>query len=163
LRKIVAVTLLIIVVLLTGCAVQDASHAVMSAYALHANGAVLLNGIPTHPNNRAAINSGMYGGYLYRTKNDIEKIAITHGDRLYFKEVPKSEQSKYDAAKEAAFYKELPEAMTTVYGLQVLTSVVLEGLPFYSNNAEALAAGMPVNMLYRTGGDPDYICIVHGE
>jgi hypothetical protein len=35
------------------------------------------------------------------------------------------------------------------------------GLPAYANNAAAIAAGLVAGKLYRTGGDPDQICIVH--
>jgi Collagen triple helix repeat (20 copies) len=33
--------------------------------------------------------------------------------------------------------------------------------PIYANNAAAVAAGLPVGMFYRSGGDPDSISIVH--
>lgn len=34
-------------------------------------------------------------------------------------------------------------------------------VPIYANNAAALAGGLVVGDLYRTGGDPDPVCIVH--
>lgn len=34
-------------------------------------------------------------------------------------------------------------------------------LPVYANNRAAVAAGLPVGSLYRTGTDPDQVCIVH--
>ena len=34
-------------------------------------------------------------------------------------------------------------------------------LPVHANNAAALGAGMIAGQLYRTGGDPDPVCIVH--
>lgn len=34
-------------------------------------------------------------------------------------------------------------------------------LPTYANNAAALAGGLVAKDLYRTGGDPDLVCIVH--
>lgn len=34
-------------------------------------------------------------------------------------------------------------------------------LPVYANNAAAVAGGLPVGAFYRTGGDPDQVCIVH--
>jgi hypothetical protein len=34
-------------------------------------------------------------------------------------------------------------------------------LAVYSNNAEALAGGLLVGQYYRTGADPDVVCIVH--
>ena len=33
--------------------------------------------------------------------------------------------------------------------------------PIYANNAAALAGGLTVGTVYRTGGDPDVIAIVH--
>ena len=38
---------------------------------------------------------------------------------------------------------------------------VVFALPIYISNAAALAGGVPVGACYRTGGDPDVICIVH--
>jgi hypothetical protein len=34
-------------------------------------------------------------------------------------------------------------------------------LAAYANNAAALAGGLVAGDLYRTGGDPDTVCIVH--
>ena len=38
---------------------------------------------------------------------------------------------------------------------------VRSGLPVYANNAAALADNLAVGEFYRTGGDPDTICVVH--
>jgi len=35
------------------------------------------------------------------------------------------------------------------------------GLPVYANNAAAVAGGLTVGAFYRTGGDPDLVCVVH--
>lgn len=35
------------------------------------------------------------------------------------------------------------------------------GVPEYANNAAAIAGGLTKGSLYRTGGDPDALCIVH--
>jgi len=37
----------------------------------------------------------------------------------------------------------------------------LESLPAYANNAAAIAGGLKVGDFYRTGGDPDVVCVVH--
>lgn len=37
----------------------------------------------------------------------------------------------------------------------------LSSLPIYVNNAAAVGGGLVVGSLYRTGGDPDLVCIVH--
>lgn len=34
-------------------------------------------------------------------------------------------------------------------------------LPAYANNTAAKAGGLKVGDVYRTGGDPDLICVVH--
>jgi hypothetical protein len=34
-------------------------------------------------------------------------------------------------------------------------------LPIYANNAAAVAGGLAVGDFYRTGGDPDLVCVVH--
>lgn len=35
------------------------------------------------------------------------------------------------------------------------------GLPDYANNAAAIAGGLTAGAFYRTGGDPDLVCVVH--
>jgi len=35
------------------------------------------------------------------------------------------------------------------------------GLPVYANNAAAVAGGLTAGAFYRTGGDPDLVCVVH--
>jgi hypothetical protein len=35
------------------------------------------------------------------------------------------------------------------------------GLPQYANNAAAIAGGLTAGAFYRTGGDPDAVCVVH--
>jgi hypothetical protein len=35
------------------------------------------------------------------------------------------------------------------------------GLPAFANNAAAVAGGLSVGAFYRTGGDPDTVCVVH--
>jgi len=47
----------------------------------------------------------------------------------------------------------LNDANTVVYRL-------LE-LPVYANNAAAISGGLTAGMYYRTGGDPDLVCVVH--
>jgi hypothetical protein len=34
-------------------------------------------------------------------------------------------------------------------------------LPVYANNAAAVAGGLVAGDFYRTGGDPDTVCVVH--
>lgn len=34
-------------------------------------------------------------------------------------------------------------------------------LPAYANNAAAIAGGLSAGDFYRTGGDPDTVCVVH--
>lgn len=34
-------------------------------------------------------------------------------------------------------------------------------LPVYANNAAAVAGGLAAGALYRTGADPDPVCVVH--
>lgn len=39
--------------------------------------------------------------------------------------------------------------------------MVLTGVPVYANNAAAISGGLVVGALYRTGANPDPLCIVH--
>ncbi|MBF0497704.1 MAG: hypothetical protein HQK58_14200 [Deltaproteobacteria bacterium] len=47
--------------------------------------------------------------------------------------------------------------------ITVLSSgnVKIGGLSAYANNAAAVAAGLTAGVLYRTGADPDVVCVVH--
>ena len=35
------------------------------------------------------------------------------------------------------------------------------GLPVYANNAAAITGGLTAGAFYRTGADPDPVCVVH--
>ena len=35
------------------------------------------------------------------------------------------------------------------------------GVPVFANNAAAIAGGLTTGMFYRTGADPDPVCVVH--
>ena len=35
------------------------------------------------------------------------------------------------------------------------------GLPVYADNASAITGGLTAGDFYRTGGDPDLVCVVH--
>ena len=37
----------------------------------------------------------------------------------------------------------------------------LTSLPVYANNAAAITGGLSVGQLYRTGANPDPVCVVH--
>jgi len=60
-------------------------------------------------------------------------------------------------------------ANATNYGLYVdeptggtvNVTVHISGLPAYANNAAAVAGGLLAGDLYRTGDDPDIVCVVH--
>lgn len=45
--------------------------------------------------------------------------------------------------------------------LEVMGDIFATNLSAYANNAAAVAGGLAVGQLYRTGGDPDLICVVH--
>ena len=40
-------------------------------------------------------------------------------------------------------------------------NISLTALPVYANNAAAMAGGLVAGDLYRTGSDPDLVCVVH--
>lgn len=40
-------------------------------------------------------------------------------------------------------------------------TVTITTLPVYANNAAAIAGGLVAGNLYRTGGNPDPVCVVH--
>ncbi|MFH1504677.1 MAG: hypothetical protein ABIH08_04760, partial [Candidatus Omnitrophota bacterium] len=41
------------------------------------------------------------------------------------------------------------------------SKLAVVGLSIYANNAAAIAGGLAVGDFYRTGGDPDLVCVVH--
>ena len=47
-------------------------------------------------------------------------------------------------------------------GTTTPTSILhVVGIPVYANNAAAIAGGLTAGALYRTGADPDPVCVVH--
>lgn len=46
-----------------------------------------------------------------------------------------------------------------IYAIDISDDTI--AIPVYANNAAALAGGLLVGGFYRTGGDPDALCIVH--
>jgi hypothetical protein len=45
--------------------------------------------------------------------------------------------------------------------VNVAVPVTTSTLPVYANNAAALAGGLAAGAFYRTGADPDHVCVVH--
>jgi len=41
------------------------------------------------------------------------------------------------------------------------TPLAVSGLPVYANNAAAISGGLTAGCFYRTGADPDNVCVVH--
>lgn len=41
------------------------------------------------------------------------------------------------------------------------SNLQVAGLQIFANNAAAIAGGLAVGAFYRTGGDPDFVCVVH--
>jgi len=46
-------------------------------------------------------------------------------------------------------------------GATFAAPIKVTGLTIYANNAAALAGGLVAGNLYRTGADPDTVCVVH--
>lgn len=42
-----------------------------------------------------------------------------------------------------------------------LPEIISLNLPVYANNAAAISGGLVAGNLYRTGGNPDPVCVVH--
>lgn len=45
--------------------------------------------------------------------------------------------------------------------LEVMGDIFATGLSAYADNAAAVTGGLAVGQFYRTGGDPDLVCVVH--
>ncbi len=52
-----------------------------------------------------------------------------------------------------------PKVQELLKAIQFRSDLYL--LPAYANNAAAIAGGLAAGMLYRTGGDPDLVAVVH--
>lgn len=50
---------------------------------------------------------------------------------------------------------------SAIYLNAALYQAALAGVPVYANNAAAITGGLGQGAWYRTGADPDFICIVH--
>lgn len=46
-------------------------------------------------------------------------------------------------------------------GMTLTSKLQVVGLPAFANNAAAKASGLSAGAFYRTGGDPDLVCVVH--
>lgn len=46
-------------------------------------------------------------------------------------------------------------------GITLTSKLQVVGLPAFANNAAAIAGGLSAGAFYRTGGDPDILCVVH--
>lgn len=108
----------------------------------------------------AAINDDNHFCYLdlrtYQTFNngsvegpviDLKGLAVANGTGGYIEMTVPNGQGRY--------YKQ-------INGQFIFNDLFDQtALDNYANNAAALAGGLPVGALYRTGGDPDVVCIVH--
>lgn len=57
---------------------------------------------------------------------------------------------------------QIKDLQKTVAALQRAASQPFTvSLPVFANNAAAAAAGLAPGATYRTGADPDFICVVH--
>jgi hypothetical protein len=54
-------------------------------------------------------------------------------------------------------------ALSATKMLVTILPPVLINLPIYVNNFDATIGGLSVGDFYRTGGDPDLVCVVHAE
>lgn len=102
---------------------------------------------------------GIYAGFLNNTGDNNVFIGYKAGynetgsDKLYI-----------DSTNTTAplIYGDFSTNELTVNGkLKVTVNLNINGLPIYANNAAAIAGGLIAGDLYRTGGDPDLLCVVH--
>jgi hypothetical protein len=54
-------------------------------------------------------------------------------------------------------------ALSATKMLVIILPPVLIDLPIHSDNLDAIGGGLNVGDFYRTGGDPDLVCVVHAE
>lgn len=55
----------------------------------------------------------------------------------------------------------LSKVWTKFFERLSVSSARVSNLPVYANNAAAIAGGLSVGDFYRTGANPDPVCVVH--
>lgn len=69
---------------------------------------------------------------------------------------------KYNATGLGGFLVSITSAGNVGIGTTTPNSkLAVVGLPVYANNAAAVGGGLAAGDFYRTGGDPDTVCVVH--
>lgn len=69
---------------------------------------------------------------------------------------------KYNATGLGGFLATITSAGNVGIGTTTPNSkLAVVGLPVYANNAAAVGGGLAAGDFYRTGGDPDTVCVVH--
>ena len=81
--------------------------------------------------------------------------------------------SEYILVKKSFLIPSIPDKFTDLADAQkainqlrlclgdILRSIQLTNLPVYANNTAAINGGLTAGAFYRTGGDPDPVCVVH--
>ena len=91
-------------------------------------------------------------GWVTRTVIFVATTTTTH---ITFECAGSTQNTLYDEVS-------VKSLSTSIQGdLGVSGDMMLSNLSVFSNNAAAIAGGLSVGQLYRTGLDPDTVCIVH--
>lgn len=98
----------------------------------------------------------------------LERLGIKVGAMMGAAETYSIEFGGFKHIGRAAFGRIVLEPITDKYfglywkgGGNPRITTILDIVPNYANNAAAVADGLTEGQFYRTGGDPDSLCIVH--
>jgi hypothetical protein len=118
--------------------------------------------------NAAAIWGEMTSGGLVTSAGVYGKVAGTTGSGVYGEATSASGTNfgvygKSASATGWGLYtpNNLYAGKISIATASTTSNLQVEGLPVYANNTAAKNGGLAAGAFYRTGGDPDYVCVVH--
>lgn len=98
------------------------------------------------------------GSSYIRVRSSDSKMSMVSGSGALSLETPQSVQIYANGG----YQMNVGSSGTYIGGNVAATSPLqVPNLPIYANNAAALAGGLTAGAFYRTGADPDPVCVVH--
>lgn len=115
-----------------------------------------LNSITTGSTNTAI---GMYSGDALLTESG--NVFIGYGAGRYATGSNKLIINNVDTDTIPLISGDFATGMVGIGTGSPTSALHVVGLPIYANNATAITGGLTVGAFYRTGADPDLVCVVH--
>jgi hypothetical protein len=114
--------------------------------------------VPTFPGilQQALVANGSV--YLKQISNDVDLIRLVDNDTSGYWSLAIVYPG---SGSDVDLHLRYNGATMVVFNHHGKINLLLASMPIYANNAAALAGALVAGQLYRTGGDPDAVCIVH--